>query len=136
MAIVPILGDVDAAVAEIHRAASAGLRGGILIPAMWRPYPPYHHPRYEPVWSVCEELDLPVHVHSGAADRESYGEEVGLCVAEVRWWTERPLWFLYLGKPTVIIGNGTVQFRSASLPAANQACLLPSKLSYGMRRSS
>jgi predicted TIM-barrel fold metal-dependent hydrolase len=94
VAIVPILADVDAAVAEVRRARASGLRGGILIPAMWRPYPPYHHPRYEPVWSVCEELDLPIHVHSGAADREAYGEEVGLYVAEVRWWTERPLWFL------------------------------------------
>jgi predicted TIM-barrel fold metal-dependent hydrolase len=94
VAIVPILGDIDAAVAEIHRAHASGLRGGILIPAMWQPYPPYHDPRYTPVWAVCQDLDLPIHVHSGPADRASYGDHVGIYVAEVRWWAQRPLWFL------------------------------------------
>jgi predicted TIM-barrel fold metal-dependent hydrolase len=94
VAIVPILADVDAAVAEITRAAQSGLRGGILIPSMWQPYPPYHHERYDKVWAACQDLDMPVHVHSGAADRESYGEFVGMYVTEVRWWSTRPLWFL------------------------------------------
>ena len=56
VAIVPILDDVDAAVAEIRRAHESGLRGGILIPPMWQPHAPYHDPRYDPVWAVCEEL--------------------------------------------------------------------------------
>jgi predicted TIM-barrel fold metal-dependent hydrolase len=94
VAIVPILHDVDAAVEEITRARESGLRGGILVPSMWQPYPPYHDPRYDPVWAACQDLDMPVHVHSGAADRESYGEHVGIYVSEVRWWSTRPLWFL------------------------------------------
>ena len=94
VAIVPILDDIDAAVVEITRAHASGLRGGILIPSMWQPYPPYHDARYDPVWAVCQELDLAIHVHSGAADREQYGEHVGIYVAEVRWWSTRPLWFL------------------------------------------
>ena len=94
IAIVPILHDVDAAVAEITRARESGLRGGILIPSMWAPYPPYHDARYDAIWAVCQELDMPVHVHSGAASREEYGEHVGIYVAEVRWWSMRPLWFL------------------------------------------
>ena len=61
---------------------------------MWQPYPPYHHERYDKVWAACQDLDMPVHVHSGAADKESYGEFVGMYVAEVRWWSTRPLWFL------------------------------------------
>ncbi len=69
MAIVPIMVDIDAAVAEIRRAHASGLRGGILIPPMWQPHEPYHHPRYDPVWAVCEELSMPVHTHSGVADR-------------------------------------------------------------------
>lgn len=94
VAIVPILDDIAAAVAEITRARESGLRGGILIPSMWGPYEPYHHPRYDPIWAVCQDLHMPVHVHSGAADRTQYGEAVGIYVAEVRWWSMRPLWFL------------------------------------------
>ena len=93
VAIVPIF-DVDAAVAEIRRARESGLRGGILIPSMWQPYEPYHDAKYDPVWAACSDLEMPVHVHSGAADRASYGEHVGIYVAEVRWWSTRPLWFL------------------------------------------
>ena len=88
VAVVPIY-DVDAAVAEIRRARESGLWGGILIPSMWQPYPPYYDERYDPVWAACEELDMPVHVHSGAAPREDFGEHVGLYVAEVRFWCRR-----------------------------------------------
>ena len=94
VAIVPILHDIPAAVAEITRARETGLRGGILIPSMWAPYAPYHDRRYDPVWAACQDLDMPVHVHSGAASREDYGTHVGIYVAEVRWWSMRPLWFL------------------------------------------
>jgi predicted TIM-barrel fold metal-dependent hydrolase len=93
VAIVPIF-DVEAAVAEIRRARESGLRGGILIPSMWQPYEPYNDTRYDPIWATCSELEMPVHVHSGAADRASYGDNVGIYVAEVRWWSTRPLWFL------------------------------------------
>jgi predicted TIM-barrel fold metal-dependent hydrolase len=93
VAIVPIF-DVDAAVGEITRARESGLRGGILIPSMWQPHEPYHDAKYDRVWAACADLQMPVHVHSGAADRASYGEHVGIYVAEVRWWSIRPLWFL------------------------------------------
>ncbi len=93
VAIVPVY-DVDAAVAEIERARESGLRGGILIPSLWKPHPPYHDAGYEPVWAACEALDMPVHVHSGAADKTQYGPHVGIFVTEVRWWSSRPLWFL------------------------------------------
>jgi predicted TIM-barrel fold metal-dependent hydrolase len=97
IAIVPILHDIDAAVTEIRRARRSGLRGGILIPSMWRPYPAYNDARYEPIWAVCQELDMPVHVHSGSAPREEYGVHLGIYVAEVRWWTQRGLSFLLWG---------------------------------------
>jgi predicted TIM-barrel fold metal-dependent hydrolase len=94
VAILPILGDIDAAVAEVRRAHGDGLRGGVLIPATWAPYAPYHDARYEPVWAVCEELGMPVHTHSGPAPREEYGNFLGIYVTEVQWWAWRPLWFL------------------------------------------
>jgi predicted TIM-barrel fold metal-dependent hydrolase len=93
VAIVPVF-DVDAAVAEATRARESGLRGGVLIPSMWAPYPPYHDPVYDPFWAACQDLRMPVHVHSGAADKASYGAHVGIYTTEVRWWSSRPLWFL------------------------------------------
>lgn len=86
--------DVDVSVAEIRRAHDSGLRGGILIPPMWQPGAPYHDTKYDPIWAVCQELDLPVHVHSGPADKASYGPHIGIYTAEVRFWSARPLWFL------------------------------------------
>ena len=97
VALVPIHHDVDAAVGEIRRAHGSGLRGGILIASMWGEHAPYHDRRYDPVWAVCEELHMPVHTHSGAADRDSYGTGpgfVGMYTTEVRFWAARPIQFM------------------------------------------
>ena len=93
IAVVPILQDIDQAVKEITRAAEAGLRGGILIPATWGKYPPYHDRRYDPVWAACQDLEMPIHTHAGPAPREDYGPHLGIYVTELRWWGVRPLWF-------------------------------------------
>ncbi len=93
VAVVPILADGYAAVAEITRAAESGLRGGIMIPALWASYPPYHDRRYDKVWAACQDLQMPVHTHVGAAPQPEYGEHLGIYVTEVRWWGVRPLWF-------------------------------------------
>jgi len=93
LAIVPILHDIEAACAEIRRAREAGLRG-VMIPAMWQPYPAYHDARYDPIWALCQDLDLPVHTHTGPAPREDYGGNLGIYGAETIWWTARPMWFL------------------------------------------
>ena len=94
IAVVPIIAGVDESVAEIRRAHASGLWGGILIPPMWQPHEPYHHAKYDPIWAVCSELGLPVHVHSGPADKASYGPHIGIYTTEVRFWSGRPLWFL------------------------------------------
>ena len=94
VAIVPILHDPEAAVTEIRWAAEHGLRGGILITSMWEPYAPYHDRRYDPIWAVCQELDMPVNIHSGPAATEEYGGFIGIYITEVRWWAQRPIAFL------------------------------------------
>ena len=94
VAVVPILDDVDAAVAEIQRARESGLRGGILIPSIWAPYPPYHDARYDPVWAACQELDMPVHTHSGAAVASPTASTSASTRPRCTWWSARPLWFL------------------------------------------
>lgn len=97
VALVPIHHDVPAAVAEIRRAHRSGLRGGLLIAQMWNESAPYHDRRYDPIWATCQELEMPVHTHSGAAPQGDYGSGpgfVGMYTTEVRWWASRPLWFL------------------------------------------
>ncbi len=99
VAIVPLLWDIEESLREIRCAKANGLRG-ILIPSRWGKLDAYHHPKYEPVWALCEELGLVVHVHSGAAPMEDYAEHLGMMgiyVTEVIWWTVRPLWFLIWG---------------------------------------
>jgi predicted TIM-barrel fold metal-dependent hydrolase len=99
VAVTPICWDVDEAVKEIRWARENGLRG-ILIPTMWGKLPAYHHPRYEPVWSACEDFDMVVHLHSGAAPLEDYGDHLGMMgiyITEVVWWSVRPLAFLIWG---------------------------------------
>jgi predicted TIM-barrel fold metal-dependent hydrolase len=99
VAIAPICWDVDEALKEIHWAKRNGLRG-ILIPSRWGKLDAYHHPKYEPIWAACEELELVVHLHSGAAPMEDYADHVGMMgiyITEVVWWSVRPIWFLIWG---------------------------------------
>jgi predicted TIM-barrel fold metal-dependent hydrolase len=89
--LVPICHDVKRAVAEIEWLAEhPGIRG-IMIPTMWRHHPPYNDAVYEPVWAACEAAGLPVHVHSGEAPKDEYNDHIGIYLAEVVWWTHRPI---------------------------------------------
>ena len=96
VAVVPF-DDVERAVGEIRWARRAGLRGGVFLPTHWDPLPSYNHPRYEPIWVACEELELPVNTHSLGEERESYGElpgATGVFLTEVKWYAHRPLAYL------------------------------------------
>ena len=109
VAIVLALYDIEEAVAEVRWAKANGL-GSIMIPVMWGEHPPYHHPRYEPLWQVCEELEMPIHFHSGPAESEQYFGTwppdpkegtltggMGIYVSEVAFFVSRPLTFLIWG---------------------------------------
>ncbi len=93
VALVPITAELDDVLAEIRRARDSGL-GAVMIPAMWCTQTPYHDRRYDPVWALCEDLEMPVVTHSGSAPREEYGDHLGIYVTEVTWWPARPMWFL------------------------------------------
>ena len=89
--LVPICHGVERSVAEIEwLAAKPGIRG-IMIPTMWRDRTPYNDPSYDPVWAACEAANLPVHTHSGEAPREEMNEFIGIYLAEVVFWTHRPI---------------------------------------------
>jgi predicted TIM-barrel fold metal-dependent hydrolase len=95
VATVPILHDVDEAVAEIGRLAAEGFRA-MMVPTLWNAKPSYNDPCYEPVWSACEDLGLVVHVHSGGASRDvTPGPGMIATFATEAWfWAARPLWIL------------------------------------------
>ncbi|MGH0036590.1 MAG: amidohydrolase family protein [Myxococcota bacterium] len=109
VAIVPALWDVDEAVKEVRWARAHGL-GSILMPCYWGRQDPYHHPKYDPLWSVCQELDVVIHFHSGGAPIHDYfgpmppsddsidlPGAVGIYISEVAWWTARPFTFMIWG---------------------------------------
>lgn len=97
--VAPILGDLDGAISEIRRAHDDGLRGGIIIPPQWGSYESYTSYSYDPVWAVAQELDLPVHCHSGPGAHEDYGMVPGWMSVygyETIFFTARPMWFMLL----------------------------------------
>jgi len=94
LALVGIVDDVGAAVTEIEWAKRAGLRGVILRSQPLSGYG-WHDPRYEPIWSACEALEMPIHTHGGE------GLEVGdlpgsrsIFFTEVVWFAHRLFWHL------------------------------------------
>ena len=56
------LPDVDAALAEMERAARKGVRG-FMIPAHVPPDRPYCHADYDRFWAAAQALDLPLTMH-------------------------------------------------------------------------
>lgn len=95
IAVIPI-DDIDVAVEEIQWVRKAFRHGGVLIPAATGSLPLYHDPRYEPIWSTCEELEVPVHVHtgSGSPDYGKFPFSPLLFVCEAPWFAHRPLTFV------------------------------------------
>ena len=98
LAIVPLLYDVDDALAEVIWAHEHGLKG-ILIPSLMGDHPAYNHPRYHPVWRACAERGMVVHTHSGPAPDYDFSlpGAMGVFLCEFAWWAARPLWHLIFG---------------------------------------
>jgi predicted TIM-barrel fold metal-dependent hydrolase len=82
--------DLTATVKEIRAAKELGLRG-VLLPTSTGAHPFYHHPRYEPLWAVCEELGMPLHSHSGwSPDYGDVPSATAMFITEVDMWAQRP----------------------------------------------
>jgi predicted TIM-barrel fold metal-dependent hydrolase len=93
-----LLHDVDEAVAEIRWAKDAGLFGGILLPGIPPDsgLTPYIDPRYEPIWAVCSELDMPINHHTAGANPD-YGPFPAtgwMFFVEAGFFSHRALWML------------------------------------------
>ena len=104
---IPIdLHDMDRAVEEVAWARSAGIFGGVMLPAMsvHTGLPGYADEYYEPLWSACEDHGMVVNLHTGASGTATdakylYDAEHGgfLGLYEVFVFTRRPLWFMIFG---------------------------------------
>jgi predicted TIM-barrel fold metal-dependent hydrolase len=90
---------IDDAVAEIRWAREHfPILGGVMLPAVppGSGLPPLWEPHYEPLWQVCEELDVPINVHGGSGVPD-YGEHEAaraMLLIELPWFAHRPVWHL------------------------------------------
>lgn len=87
--------DIDAVLKEIEWAKRAGLRGGVMLRSQPIGEPGWNHPRYEPIWALCEALQMPIHTHGG--ETPEYGDLPGsksIFFTEVTWYAHRMFWFL------------------------------------------
>ena len=85
----------EATVAEIRRAVGRGHRGVVYpaVPMDLRDVPHVSGPEYDPVWAVCEELDVPLCLHTGSSPRLLNTAPPGLApaVAEALEAVQKPV---------------------------------------------
>ena len=79
----------------MRRVKDDGLFGGVMIPniAPDSHLEPLHAPIYEPLWALCEELEVPVNMHggSGMPNLGPYPATPALMFLEFGWYAQRPL---------------------------------------------
>ena len=96
------INDLDDALADATWIVDHGLRGGILLPnippdAVWIEHNLYD-PYWEPLWSFCEEADIPLHSHGGTGVPD-FGKVPAaelLYIGEFSFYQTRPFMHLLL----------------------------------------
>jgi len=78
--------DVDAALEEIRWAHGTGAFGGVLTATVppGHSVPGFFHERYEPLWQLCEELEMPVALHNVAIPDMPMDQEVSKALTLLR----------------------------------------------------
>ena len=98
------LNDVDDAIEDVQWIKEHGLRGGVLISAVPPDVDyvkPLYDPVYDPLWEVCEDLEVPVNSHGGTGlpDYGQYPAAALLFITEVSFYSQRPfVQLLLLGR--------------------------------------
>src|SRR2546421_5570777 len=96
------LNDVEQAVTDVRWMKDHGL-AGVLLPGVSPDTPwiePLFSPIYDPLWAVCEELEMPVTHHSGGSGIPSYGRHPFsniIFIMETSFFANRALWHLMWG---------------------------------------
>jgi predicted TIM-barrel fold metal-dependent hydrolase len=87
------LNDLDDTIADLHWIKE-NLRGGVLLPNVPpnSGLTPLYDPKLDRVWEVCEDLELPVHVHGGTGnpDYGPYAVSMLLYITETMFYSQRP----------------------------------------------
>src|SRR6478752_3074286 len=95
------LNDVDAAVAEVEWAAEQGLQAGILLPGVPPDsgLPPIYSRHHDRLWAACQDHDMPINNHSGAAGPAPELDATGMAVfmVELGWFSHRVFWHMVIG---------------------------------------
>ena len=96
------LNDIDDAIEDARWIKDHDLRGGVLVPNIppdvkW--IKPLHHPDYDPLWAVCEDLEIPISSHGGTGSPEyaKTPSSAVLMIAEVPFYSQRPLMQMIVG---------------------------------------
>jgi predicted TIM-barrel fold metal-dependent hydrolase len=89
------LNDVEDAMDDVRWIKEHGLRGGILLPNIppdVKFVAPLYDSVYDPLWALCQELEVPVNAHGGTGSPD-YGKgptAALLQIAEVPFYSQRP----------------------------------------------
>jgi len=93
--------DVDEAIADVRFAKEHGLRGGVMLPGVPddTDIAPLYDPAYDPLWAVCQDLDVTINHHSGGGspDYGPYSTAGVMWLVETTFFSHRALWQLILG---------------------------------------
>jgi predicted TIM-barrel fold metal-dependent hydrolase len=96
------LNDIDDAIADVTWIKENGLRGGVLLPTVapdvkW--VRPLYDPDYDRLWAVCQDLEIPVHLHggTGSPDYGRYAATPMIMIAEVPFYGMRNFVHMLLG---------------------------------------
>jgi predicted TIM-barrel fold metal-dependent hydrolase len=92
--------DVGAAVRELEAGREAGL-GAVNLPAPRSDFPAYNDEIYEPFWSACDELQIPLGTHTGGGETPlgCFGPGGGAILGmETSWLARRGLWEMIFGR--------------------------------------
>ena len=94
--------DIDLAIEEIRWGVEQGCFGAVLVPAVSpgdEVVAPLFHTRYEPLWALCQDLDLTIVQHSGAGSPIMPMDQPAsnpVLITEMASWAQRTLPHLIL----------------------------------------
>jgi predicted TIM-barrel fold metal-dependent hydrolase len=96
------LNDLDDTLAEVRWAKEhMEVFGGILLPNVPpnSAVPPLWDPHYEPLWDLCEELDVVCNIHAGSGLPDFGDQEAAraIMLIELAWYAHRAVWHLIFG---------------------------------------